>query len=81
MPPQRIEIWGSEDDQTFTLLSKFKVVQPAGYGSDAEDRINIEIGSAKRYYKLIAFPVNKLPDWHTGKGEKGWLFVDELFLF
>ncbi len=81
MPPQRIEIWGSEDNQTFILLSKFKVIQPADYGSNVEDRINIEIGSAKRYYKLIAFPVNKLPDWHSGKGEKGWLFVDELFLF
>jgi hypothetical protein len=23
---------------------------------------------------------SKLPPWHRGKGDKGWIFVDEVFL-
>jgi hypothetical protein len=30
--------------------------------------------------KLVVVPVNKLPNWHRGKGENGWIFVDEIFL-
>ena len=33
------------------------------------------------YYKLIAKPVNKLPAWHSAKGKKGWVFVDEVFFY
>jgi len=34
-----------------------------------------------RYFKVISHPVKKLPSWHSGKGEQGWLFVDELFFY
>jgi hypothetical protein len=32
------------------------------------------------YLKLIANPVIKLPAWHSGKGTKGWFFVDEVIV-
>jgi hypothetical protein len=25
-------------------------------------------------------PVSKLPAWHPGKGDKGWVFTDEVFV-
>ncbi|MNY68403.1 hypothetical protein D3C86_2061590 [compost metagenome] len=30
--------------------------------------------------KLVAKPLSKLPAWHPGKGEKAWVFVDEVFV-
>jgi len=29
---------------------------------------------------VVVVPVGKLPAWHPGKGDKGWAFVDEIFL-
>jgi len=29
---------------------------------------------------VILKPLPKLPAWHKGKGDKGWIFADEIFL-
>jgi len=34
----------------------------------------------EKYMKVVIVPVSKLPLWHRSKGDKGWIFVDELFL-
>jgi hypothetical protein len=34
-----------------------------------------------KYFEIEAFPVNVLPKWHPGKGDKGWVFVDEVFFY
>jgi hypothetical protein len=31
-----------------------------------------------RFVKVKAINFGKLPDWHPGKGEPAWLFVDEI---
>ena len=33
-----------------------------------------------KYLKIIVVPVPKLPAWHPGKGDKGWVFTDEVFV-
>jgi hypothetical protein len=38
-------------------------------------------GASYRYYKLVLKPVAKLPLWHSGKGSKGWVMVDEVFFY
>jgi hypothetical protein len=30
--------------------------------------------------KVVATPVDKLPDWHAGKGKNGWIMTDEIFI-
>ena len=32
------------------------------------------------YIKIIGNPVAKLPAWHPGKGDKAWIFVDEVLV-
>jgi hypothetical protein len=32
------------------------------------------------YIELRVQPLPNLPAWHPGKKEKGWFFVDEVFL-
>ena len=31
--------------------------------------------------KLVLINVNPIPDWHPGKGNKGWLFIDEILAY
>lgn len=31
--------------------------------------------------KLVFFPLKKIPDWHGGKGNHGWLFLDEIKVY
>ena len=31
--------------------------------------------------KLVLLPLKKIPDWHTGKGNHGWLFIDEIKVY
>ncbi len=31
--------------------------------------------------QLKIYTCNKIPDWHTGKGTRGWLFIDEIKIY
>jgi len=31
--------------------------------------------------KLVLLPLKKIPDWHQGKGNHGWLFIDEIKVY
>ncbi|OEK02306.1 hypothetical protein BFP97_12605 [Roseivirga sp. 4D4] len=33
-----------------------------------------------RYVRITIKPLSAIPDWHPGKGQPGWLFIDEIFL-
>ena len=81
-PPEEVEVWGGEDKGKLTLIKKMKVEQPKGYESLNVQALTIPLEpSSHRYYKVVARPVEKLPQWHQGKGQKGWVFIDELFIY
>ena len=31
-----------------------------------------------KYIQIIVKPLQKIPMWHQGKGERGWFFIDEV---
>ncbi|MFY0593446.1 FN3 associated domain-containing protein [Roseivirga sp.] len=33
-----------------------------------------------RYVRITISPLSSIPDWHPGKGQPGWLFIDEIFI-
>jgi alpha-L-fucosidase len=37
-------------------------------------------GIGVRYIKVVAHNIGTCPAWHSGKGDKAWLFVDEIFV-
>lgn len=81
MPPLSIEVWGGDDPKKLNLLNRTTPEQPimvkAAYQKGYEVKFNpISI----KYIKVIANPVSKLPHWHPGKGEKAWIFTDEIFV-
>lgn len=81
MPPVLVEIWGGNDIRQLKLLGKIKPVQPLK--DEQGEVLPYEVSFAQqtlRYIKVIAVPVSKMPAWHPGKGDKGWVFVDEILV-
>jgi hypothetical protein len=81
MPPWRVEVWSSSDGRQFTRLDSKVPAQPVEYEKSHTANESFELTGSGPFYKVIAYPVPELPAWHNGKGEKGWVFVDELYLY
>ncbi|MFM2392496.1 MAG: hypothetical protein RLZZ546_473 [Bacteroidota bacterium] len=40
--------------------------------------VEVPCSGKHRYLKIIVDPISSIPNWHQGKGEKAWLFLDEI---
>lgn len=81
-PPTDVEVWGGANAKEIKLIKSIKVEQPMAYRPQSMEALAIAFESSSHsYYKVVAKPVNKLPLWHGGKGQKGWFFVDEVFFY
>ncbi len=82
MPPASIEVWGGNDQKSLKLLGRIHPRQPEKDGPTENIPIEIKFTPASiKVMKVVAVPVAKLPKWHPGKGDKGWVFVDEIFVY
>ncbi len=79
MPPQKIEIWAGRDSLHLKLIKTIIPVQPMKYEPDRIEAHKAEINDRYGCIELKIYPVKKLPLWHGGKGEKAWIFLDEVF--
>ncbi|MEJ7646858.1 MAG: FN3 associated domain-containing protein [Chryseolinea sp.] len=82
LPPKEVEVWGGESEISLKLIKKFTPQQPTENGALKVDMISVTIPpSTHKYYKLVVRQVPRLPEWHDGKGERSWVFIDELFFY
>jgi hypothetical protein len=82
-PPQQITVWASTDGKQWKVLGSISPKQPLQKDKAVNQLINAECTfppTALQYIKFEAKPVSTLPQWHRGKGEKGWVFMDEVFV-
>ncbi|MES1217646.1 MAG: FN3 associated domain-containing protein [Bacteroidota bacterium] len=82
LPPASIEVWGGLEENKMKLLSKLNPKQPTKESENSEN-LAIECSfnpTEVKFIKLLVKPVAKLPQWHAGKGEKAWIFIDEVFV-
>jgi uncharacterized membrane protein len=89
LPPASVEVWGGKNENDLKLLNK---VIPAQITKESQTKtkdfvntenlvINCNFKSTElKFIKLLLKPVVKLPQWHPGKKEKAWIFVDEVFV-
>lgn len=80
--PIRIEVWGGADPKALKLLKVITPEAPKAYVPGGEIRAydaDFEPQSLS-CIKVVAKPLAKIPEWHQGKGNKGWLFVDEVIV-
>ncbi len=81
MPPSSIEIWGGDDKNKMKLLGSVKPQQPTMQQPSSLRGFECKFDPATvKYIKIVGNTVSKLPAWHPGKGDKGWLFVDEVLV-
>ncbi len=80
-PPASVEVWGGDDPAKLTLLGKIKPLQPTRMQPATLRGVECKFAPASvKYLRIVANPVASLPGWHPGKGDKAWIFVDELIL-
>ena len=81
MPASSIEVWGGEDTRNLKLLGKLQPQQPAKVIPSFMKGFECKFDTVTaKYIKIVATPVAKLPKWHPGKGEKAWIFADEILI-
>jgi uncharacterized membrane protein/mono/diheme cytochrome c family protein len=81
MPAYQLEVWGGASVSNLTLLKKINPKQPATQVPGYLIGFDCSFETKKlSVLKLVAKPVSKLPAWHQGSGQKGWVFIDEVFL-
>lgn len=82
LPPKEIELWAGKSKDAMKLVKKIFPEQPKENGPVKVDKLSIPLDGVNfQFYKLIARPVASLPSWHSGKGEKAWIFFDEMFIY
>src|SRR5690606_14576973 len=82
-PPQEVEVWAGNTPENWSLIKKVKPEQPKDYAPNGVMALAIPLNAPVTYsnYKTIAKPITRLPAWHNGKGDRGWVFVDEIFFY
>jgi uncharacterized membrane protein len=78
MPPESVEVIGDDNREILSTLKVVKPNQPKGYLPNGLGSITITLEKPARSLKMNIKPVTKLPPWHSGKGEKGWVMVSEI---
>jgi len=82
VPPASVEVWGGDDPDAMRRLARLTPEQPPQYLPNLVTAVIVELPPAEhRYYRVVASPVSRMPKWHRGAGDKGWVFVDELFFY
>lgn len=81
MPPVSVELWGGKDPKNMKLLGKKSPEQLKGYIKKRADGLSFELNEKNNYLKIVALPITKLPAWHAGRGQKGWVFIDEIYFW
>ena len=81
LPPAQVEVWGGNNKNNLKLLSKLKPQQPTKESTDENLAVKCSFNKTSvSCIKLLVTPVKSLPAWHAGKGQKAWVFVDEVFV-
>ncbi|MBA3662991.1 MAG: glycoside hydrolase family 92 protein, partial [Bacteroidetes bacterium] len=77
--PTQLEVYGSSDNITFTLFETIKNTIDAKDYMAQTQTLKKEFAEQKvRFVKLIARNFGKLPEWHEGKGDGAFIFIDEI---
>jgi len=81
MPPASIQLFAGNDRNNLKLQSTLRPKQPGEYLPNAVEAVPVNVNGSYQFWKVVVNPVTSLPSWHGGKGQKGWVMIDELFFY
>ncbi len=79
--PTKVEFYISNDNINFTLVETFENKIPANDYTIQSQKLKVKTqneNSSARYIKIKATNFGKLPEWHLGKGDDAFIFIDEI---
>jgi hypothetical protein len=80
-PPQSIVVRGGVSPDAMKVLGKVNPTRPTHGSGPYFNYFPFDFEqTAMRFIQIEVQPLASIPSWHAGKGQKGWLFVDELVL-
>jgi uncharacterized membrane protein/Leucine-rich repeat (LRR) protein len=81
LAPQYVELWGGDNERNMTLIKKevLPILVKEKLNEVGTSAVILEVKKPARYFKVIVKNVDKLPAFHPGKGDRGWIFIDEVF--
>ena len=80
-PPESIEVWGGTSPTQLKLIGKLKPTMPTQVRTHSLLSVTCPVKPQNiTYLKIVAKPLQKIPDWHGSKGRTALLLVDELLL-
>lgn len=79
--PKRVEVLVSIDGKNFDSLANYNI-RPRGKPSDlSPELITLELQKTEaKYVRVEIEGQGKCPSWHPGKGQKAWLFINEIIV-
>lgn len=82
MTPSMVEVWGGNTKNDLKIIQKITSKPPTKMEGKANLGLQIPINKGTyKMIKIVVKPIQKLPIWHPGKGQKAWFFVDEVFFY
>ncbi|MEO5583739.1 MAG: FN3 associated domain-containing protein [Saprospiraceae bacterium] len=84
VPPTEAILLAGNDSSHLKVIKnlKLKPLVKSDLGKSRNEVLDIDFNpSIYKYYRLKLQNVLKLPPFHPGKGQAGWLFVDEVFFY
>ncbi|MFT7435035.1 MAG: putative membrane protein [Psychromonas sp.] len=81
MPPLEVELWAGDQKNNLRLIQSKKPELMKENGSVSFDAESFLLKNQYKFYKIICKPLLKLPSWHTRKGDKSWIFIDEVYFY
>ncbi|SFC09889.1 FN3 associated domain-containing protein [Spirosoma endophyticum] len=80
-PPEAIEIWGGNSRDQMKLIGTTKPSLPTKKSDPTLTEIECKFKpQTVSFLKIVAKPVVRLPEWHSNKGNRALLLVDEVFI-
>ena len=73
----KVQVSSNGEDYTTVLSKQYPAMKEADKDGVYTQRLTFPSVKA-RYVRITATPENEIPDWHAGKGNHGFLFVDEI---
>jgi hypothetical protein len=81
-PPTSIIIKAGDSPNNLKIIGQTKPQIPGKHRPNTALPYNVPIKPGRySYVQIEAQNLQKLPLWHEGKGEKAWVFVDEVFFY
>ncbi len=77
--PTKVEYYISTDNINFTLAGTVEnTIAANDYNTQTLNFKLKTLNSIARYIKIKAYNYGKLPEWHAGKGDDAFIFIDEI---